>query len=102
MPHPRPFRLLAHGRFPGGTDPFASTTAGVFWVNHTGRLDEARERCRKLLQLDPFNVSGRQVWVGFLLREGNKEEARREFDVIRRLRPPDLAGREEWFGQQTR
>src|SRR4051794_19206996 len=28
-------RLLARGRPPWGTDPFASTTAGVFWVNHS-------------------------------------------------------------------
>jgi hypothetical protein len=54
------------------------------------------------LQLDPFNVPGRQAWVGFLLREGNQAGARREFDIIRRLRPPDLAQREEWFRQQLR
>ena len=68
----------------------------------TGELDEARERCRNLLLLEPFNVSGRQAWVGFLLQQGRKEEARREFDVVRRLAPPDLAGREEWFRQQLR
>jgi tetratricopeptide (TPR) repeat protein len=27
-------RLLAQGQFPGGTDPFSSTTADVRWVNH--------------------------------------------------------------------
>jgi len=32
-------RLLAQGQFPGGTDPFASTTAGVFWVNHSWLSD---------------------------------------------------------------
>jgi DNA-binding SARP family transcriptional activator len=67
-----------------------------------GQIDEARERCRKLLQLDPFNVSGRQAWVGFLLQQGKQAEARREFDIIRRLRPPDLAQREEWFQQQLK
>jgi hypothetical protein len=68
----------------------------------TGQLDAARVRCEKLLLLDPFNVSGRQAWVGFLLQQGQKAEAQREFDVIRRLAPPDLAGREEWFRQQLR
>jgi tetratricopeptide (TPR) repeat protein len=68
----------------------------------TGQLDEARVRCDRLLQLDPFNVSGRQARVGFLLQQGQKEEARREFDVLRRLAPPDLAGREEWFRQQLK
>jgi predicted CXXCH cytochrome family protein len=29
----------------------------------TGRRDEARKRCAKLLQLDPFNAPGRQAWV---------------------------------------
>jgi hypothetical protein len=32
-------RLLAQGRFSWGTDPFASTTAGVFWVNHAWLSD---------------------------------------------------------------
>jgi tetratricopeptide (TPR) repeat protein len=32
-------RLLAEGRFPGWTDPFASTTAGVLWVNHAWGWD---------------------------------------------------------------
>jgi hypothetical protein len=67
-----------------------------------GEIDEARERCRKLLRLDPFNVSGRQLWIGFLLRDGKKDEARSEFDIIRRLKPPDLAKREEWFREQLR
>ncbi len=63
----------------------------------TGRLDEAETHCAKLLQIDPFNVPGRQARVGFLLQQGKKAEARREFDVIRRLQPPDLPQREEWF-----
>jgi predicted CXXCH cytochrome family protein len=67
-----------------------------------GEIDEARERCRKLLRLDPFNVSGRQLWIGFRLRDGKKDEARGEFDIIRRLKPPDLAKREEWFREQLR
>jgi hypothetical protein len=54
------------------------------------------------LRLDPFNVSGRQARVGFLLQEGKKSEASKEFDVIRRLKPPDLAQREAWFKQQLR
>ena len=32
-------RLLAQGRFSPGTEPFASTTQGVFWVNHTWLSD---------------------------------------------------------------
>jgi tetratricopeptide (TPR) repeat protein len=67
-----------------------------------GQMDEARTRCKKLLELDPFNVSGLQAWIGFLLQDGHKAEARREFDIIRRLHPPDLAQREEWFRQQVR
>jgi predicted CXXCH cytochrome family protein len=68
----------------------------------TGRLDEARTRCEALLRLDPFNVSGRQAWIGFLLQQGDKEEARRQLEIIRRLKPPDLAEREVWFEQQVR
>jgi hypothetical protein len=67
-----------------------------------GQTDEARTRCRKLLETDPFSVPGRQAWVGFLLEQGKKEEARREFDIIRRLRPPDLAEREKWFAEQVK
>jgi Flp pilus assembly protein TadD len=67
-----------------------------------GKLDEARVRCRKLVDLDPFDVSGRQMGIGFLLQDGNKAEARSEFEVIRRLKPPDLAKREEWFREQLR
>ncbi len=67
---------------------------------HQGQRAEARACCEKLLRLDPFNVAGRQVRVGFLLQDGHKAEARREFDIIRRLQPPDLAQREEWFRQQ--
>ncbi len=66
-----------------------------------GQIDEARRRCHELLRLDPFNVAGRQAWVGFLLADGKKDEARAEFEVIRRLAPPDLARREEWFRQQV-
>ena len=68
----------------------------------TGQLDEARLRCQKLLQLDPFNVSARQARVGFLFQQGKQTEAAKEFDVIRRLKPPDLAQREIWFKQQRR
>jgi hypothetical protein len=32
-------RLLSEGRLPDGTDPFSSTTQGVFWVNHTWLSD---------------------------------------------------------------
>ena len=32
-------RSLLQGQTPLGTDPFASTTAGVFWVNHTWLSD---------------------------------------------------------------
>jgi tetratricopeptide (TPR) repeat protein len=32
-------RLLAGGQFPGGIDPFASTTAGVYWANHSWLTD---------------------------------------------------------------
>jgi hypothetical protein len=67
-----------------------------------GQTDEARERCRKLLEIDPFSLPGRQAWVGFLLQQGKKEDARREFDIIRRLRPPDLAEREKWFAEQVK
>jgi DNA-binding SARP family transcriptional activator len=49
------------------------------------------------LQLDPFNVSGRQALIDVLLRQGKIAEARREFDVVRRLQPLDLPQREEWF-----
>ena len=66
----------------------------------TGQLDEAEKHCTKLLQVDPFNVLGRQARVDFLLKQGKKAEARREFDVIRRLQPPDLPKREEWFRRQ--
>ncbi len=66
----------------------------------TGRVDEVPRRCRDLLRLDPFSVSGRQALVGSLLQQGKKAEARRQFEVIRRLKPPDLAQREEWFRQQ--
>jgi Flp pilus assembly protein TadD len=68
----------------------------------TGRLDEAREWCDRLLALDPLNVAGRQLRVGFLLQEGKQAEARAEFAILRRLKPPDLAQREEWFAQQLR
>jgi tetratricopeptide (TPR) repeat protein len=74
----------------------------VHLLVRAGQLDEARVRCDKLLQVDPFNVSGRQARVGLLLQEGKQAEARGEFDIIRRLRPPDLAKREEWFAQQLR
>jgi predicted CXXCH cytochrome family protein len=67
-----------------------------------GQLDEARVRCDRLLQVDPFNVPGRQARVSLLLQEGKQAEARREFDIIRRLNPSDLAKREEWFQQQLR
>ncbi len=66
----------------------------------TGQLDEARARCRQLLRLDPFNLSGLQAWVGFLLADGKKAEAERTFHIIRRLKPPDLPQREERFRQQ--
>jgi tetratricopeptide (TPR) repeat protein len=74
----------------------------VALLHRKGQVDEARVRCGKLLQLDPFNVAGRQARVGFLLQDGQKAEAQREFDVIRRLKPPDLRQREEWFQQQMR
>src|SRR5205807_4502835 len=32
-------RSIVQGQTPRGTDPFASTTAGVFWVNHTWLSD---------------------------------------------------------------
>ena len=32
-------RLTAQGRFSPGTDPFASTTQGVYWVNHSWLSD---------------------------------------------------------------
>src|SRR5947208_7394745 len=32
-------RSLAQGQTPRGTDPFASTTTGVFWVNHAWLSD---------------------------------------------------------------
>ena len=32
-------RALVHGQAPFGTDPFASTTAGVYWVNHSWLSD---------------------------------------------------------------
>jgi hypothetical protein len=32
-------RLLSEGRLPDGTDPFSSTTQGVYWVNHTWLSD---------------------------------------------------------------
>jgi tetratricopeptide (TPR) repeat protein len=67
-----------------------------------GRLDEAEERCGKLLRLDPFSASGRQHLVGILLQRGNKAEALAQFAVIRRLNPPDLPKREAWFEQQLR
>jgi hypothetical protein len=67
-----------------------------------GELNEARNRCEKLLQRDPFNVSGRQAWIGFLLQDGQKTAAQHEFEIIRRLNPPDLAQREEWFRKQLR
>jgi hypothetical protein len=35
-----------------------------------GQLDEARRHCEQLLHLDPFNVSGRQMWEGILLQQG--------------------------------
>ncbi len=66
-----------------------------------GRLDEARACCQRLLRLDPFNLSGLQAWVGFLLEDGKRAEAERAFDVIRRLRPPDLPQREERYRQQV-
>jgi tetratricopeptide (TPR) repeat protein len=65
-----------------------------------GQLDEAGRHCWRLLQLDPFNVPGRQARAGLLLKEGKKAEARAEFDLIRRLNPPDLAERQKWFEQQ--
>jgi hypothetical protein len=65
-----------------------------------GRLDEVRLETDKLLQLDPFSVSGRQTRIGTLLQQGKKAEARREFEMLRRLHPPDLAQREEWFRRQ--
>ncbi len=68
----------------------------------TGQLDEVRTRNDALLQLDPFNVSGRQTRVGELLRQGKKAAARQEFELIRRLKPADLPQREEWFRQQLR
>ncbi|HTU92806.1 MAG TPA: tetratricopeptide repeat protein [Gemmataceae bacterium] len=34
-----------------------------------GQMEEARRHCEQLLRLDPFNVSGRQAWVGFLRRQ---------------------------------
>jgi hypothetical protein len=34
-------RLLAEGRFPFGHDPFASTTEGVYWANHSWLYDLA-------------------------------------------------------------
>jgi hypothetical protein len=52
--------------------------------------------------LDPFNVSGRQAWVGLLLQQGQRAEARRAFDILRQLKPRDLAEREKWFEQQMR
>jgi predicted CXXCH cytochrome family protein len=67
-----------------------------------GQLDEAQVRCNQLLQLDPFNVSGRQAAVGYLLQQGKPTEARREFDLIRRLQPPDLSKREEWFSERLK
>jgi hypothetical protein len=66
------------------------------------QLEEARKHCEQLLHLDPFNVTGRQARVRFLLQEGKKADAAKEFDVIRRLKPPDLSQREEWFKQQLR
>jgi hypothetical protein len=36
----------------------------VEMLMHAGRRDEARTRCAKLLQLDPFNGPGRQAWIG--------------------------------------
>src|SRR5205807_2566281 len=47
-----------------------------------GQLNEARVHCDKLLQIDPFNLSGRQTLVGFWLQQGKQAEARREFDII--------------------
>jgi len=32
-------RELSAGRLPDGTDPFSSTTQGVFWVNHSWLSD---------------------------------------------------------------
>ncbi len=67
-----------------------------------GELNEARSRSEELLKRDPFNVSGRQAWIGFLLQDGKKAAAQQEFEIIRRLNPPDLAQREEWFRKQLR
>jgi predicted CXXCH cytochrome family protein len=66
------------------------------------RLEEVELQTDKLLQLDPFNVSGRQSRVGSLLQQGKKAAAQREFELIRRLRPPDLDEREGWFRKQMR
>jgi hypothetical protein len=74
----------------------------VALLTRAGQQDEARERCRTLLRTDPFDVAGRQLWVGCLLKDGKKAEAQSEFDVIRRLKPPDLAKREEWFRGQMK
>ena len=55
----------------------------------TGQLDEAEKHCAKLLQIDPFNVPGRQARVDFLLQQGKKAEARPR---VRRHPPPPAAG----------
>src|SRR4051812_25725348 len=34
-------RLLAHGEYTFGVDPFAYTTAGVYWANHAWLFDLA-------------------------------------------------------------
>jgi tetratricopeptide (TPR) repeat protein len=67
-----------------------------------GQLDEAQGYCERLLRVDPFNVSGRQAWVGLLLEQGRRAEAQRAFDIIRKLAPSDLAQREKWFRKQIR
>ena len=87
-------------RTPGGGDALVTGPHWGRWLVYAGR--DQTYTAPRLLRLDPFNVSGRQAWVGFLLREGKKAEAARAFDVIRRLRPPDLAQREAWFRQQLR
>ncbi len=66
------------------------------------KFDEANRHCEQILRYDPFNVSGRQARIGFLLENGQRDEAKREFEILRRLKPSDLPQREEWFRKQLR